>query len=150
MPMLVNVSSAALQGVEAMPVQIEVHISRGFRFSLVGLPDNAVKESHERIVSALQVNGMDFPRKQIVINMSPADLRKEGTAYDLPLLVGMMAAGEYIPASGLESSMFVGELALDGRVKPIRGVLSIAILAKTLGISTLVVQIGRASCRERV
>lgn len=144
MPMLVNVSSAALQGVEAMPVQIEVHISRGFRFSLVGLPDNAVKESHERIVSALQVNGMDFPRKQIVINMSPADLRKEGTAYDLPLLVGMMAAGEYIPASGLESSMFVGELALDGRVKPIRGVLSIAILAKTLGISTLVVPLDNA------
>lgn len=142
--MLVNVSSAALQGVEAKPIQIEVHISRGFRFSLVGLPDNAVKESHERIVSALQVNGMDLPRKQIVINMSPADLRKEGTAYDLPLLVGMMAVGEYIPISHLESSLFVGELALDGRIKPIRGVLSIAILTKKLGFNTLVVPLDNA------
>lgn len=137
--MLVKVSSAAIQGIQAKSVQIEVHLSRGIRFSLVGLPDNAVRESHERIVSALQVNGMDLPRKQIVINMAPADLRKEGTSYDLPLLVGIMAAGDYIPASSLDDSLFIGELSLDGRLQPIRGVLSVAMLTKESGIKRLIV-----------
>jgi magnesium chelatase family protein len=136
--MLVKVASAAIQGINAKPVQIEVHLSRGIRFSLVGLPDNAVRESHERIVSALQVNGMDLPRKQIVINMAPADLRKEGTSYDLPLLVGIMAAGDYIPVSSIENSLFIGELSLDGRLQPIRGVLSVAMLAKDSGIKRLI------------
>lgn len=136
--MLVKVSSAAIQGINAKPVQIEVHLSRGIRFSLVGLPDNAVRESHERIVSALQVNDMDLPRKQIVINMAPADLRKEGTSYDLPLLVGIMAAGDYIPTTAVENSMFIGELSLDGRLQPVRGVLSVAMLAKELGIKRLI------------
>jgi magnesium chelatase family protein len=136
--MLVKVASAAIQGIHAKPVQIEVHLSRGIRFSLVGLPDNAVRESHERIVSALQVNGMDLPRKQIVINMAPADLRKEGTSYDLPLLVGIMAAGDYIPLPSLENSLFIGELSLDGHLQPVRGVLSVAMLAKEMGLSRLI------------
>ncbi len=142
--MLVKVASAAIQGIHAKPVQIEVHLSRGIRFSLVGLPDNAVRESHERIVSALQVNGMDLPRKQIVINMSPADLRKEGTSYDLPLLVGIMAAGDYIPVSSLENSLFIGELSLDGRLQPIRGVLSVAMLTKESGIKRLILPAANA------
>lgn len=142
--MLVKVNSAALQGINAKSVQIEVHLSRGIRFSLVGLPDNAVRESHERIVSALQVNGMDLPRKQIVINMAPADLRKEGTSYDLPLLVGIMAAGDYIPLSSVEDSLFIGELSLDGRLQPIRGVLSVAMLAKELGIKRLILPAANA------
>jgi magnesium chelatase family protein len=136
--MLVKVASAAIQGIHAKPVQIEVHLSRGIRFSLVGLPDNAVRESHERIVSALQVNGMDLPRKQIVINMAPADLRKEGTSYDLPLLVGIMAAGDYIPLSSVDDCLFIGELSLDGRLQPIRGVLSVAMLTKESGIKRLI------------
>jgi len=136
--MLVKLISAAIHGVESRPVSIEVHLSRGIRFSLVGLPDNAVRESHERIVSALQVNGMDLPRKQIVINMAPADLRKEGTSYDLPLLVGIMAAGDYIPVSSLENSLFIGELSLDGRLQPIRGVLPVAVLTHGLGIKRLI------------
>lgn len=142
--MLVKVSSAAIQGIHAKPVQIEVHLSRGIRFSLVGLPDNAVRESHERIVSALQVNGMDLPRKQIVINMAPADLRKEGTSYDLPLLVGIMAAGDYIPTSSVENSMFIGELSLDGRLQPIRGILSVAMLTKESGFRRLILPASNA------
>jgi magnesium chelatase family protein len=137
--MLVKTISAAIQGISAKQVQIEVHLSRGIRFSLVGLPDNAVRESHERIVSALQVNDMDLPRKQIVINMAPADLKKEGTSYDLPLLVGIMAAGDYVPAESVENSLFVGELSLDGRLQPVRGVLPIAVLTKELGIKRLIV-----------
>lgn len=137
--MLVKVSSAALQGIEATLIQIEVHLSRGIRFSLVGLPDNAVKESHERITSALQVNGMDLPRKQIVINMAPADIRKEGTSYDLPLLVGIMTAAEYIPQSSVQECLFIGELSLDGNLQPVRGTLPIAILAKKMGYKKLVV-----------
>lgn len=142
--MLVKVASAAIQGIHAKPVQIEVHLSRGIRFSLVGLPDNAVRESHERIVSALQVNGMDLPRKQIVINMSPADLRKEGTSYDLPLLVGIMAAGDYIPVSSVENTLFIGELSLDGRLQPIRGVLSVAMLTKESGLRRLILPAANA------
>ncbi len=142
--MLVKVYTAALQGIDAKLVQIEVHLSRGIRFSLVGLPDSAVRESHERIVSALQVNGMDMPRKQLIINMAPADLRKEGTAYDLPLLVGIMAAGAYIPSSNLNDCMFLGELSLDGKLKPVKGVLSVAILARDLGYKKLIVPIANA------
>jgi magnesium chelatase family protein len=137
--MLVKTISAAIQGISAKQVQIEVHLSRGIRFSLVGLPDNAVRESHERIVSALQVNNMDLPRKQIVINMAPADLKKEGTSYDLPLLVGIMAAGDYVPVASLENSLFAGELSLDGRLQPIRGILPIAILTRELGLKRLIV-----------
>lgn len=142
--MLVKVSSAAIQGIHAKAVQIEVHLSRGIRFSLVGLPDNAVRESHERIVSALQVNGMDLPRKQIVINMAPADLRKEGTSYDLPLLVGIMAAGDYISTSSVENSLFIGELSLDGRLQPVRGILSVAMLTKESGIKRLILPASNA------
>lgn len=142
--MLVNLVSAAILGIHASPVRIEVYLSKGIRFSLVGLPDNAVKESHERIISALQVNGMDVPRKQIIINMAPADLRKEGTSYDLPLSVGMMAGGEYIPVSSLENSLFIGELSLDGRLQRVRGILPVAIMAKEMGIKRLILPAGNA------
>lgn len=136
--MLVKLISAAIQGIGAVPIYIEVHVSRGIRFSLVGLPDNAVKESHERILSALQMNGMDIPRKQVVINMAPSDLRKEGSAYDLPLAVGIMAAGEYLPAEALENSIFIGELSLDGSLNPVRGALPIAVMARDMGVRRLI------------
>ena len=90
--MLVKVYAAALQGINAIQVTIEVNALRGIRFFLVGLPDNAVKESHERIRSALEFNGLKLPSKQIVVNMAPADIRKEGSAYDLPIAIGIMAA----------------------------------------------------------
>ena len=92
--MLVKVYGAAVQGINATPVTIEVNCSKGIKFFLVGLPDASVKESRERIVSALQVNDYKFPRKQIVINMSPADIRKEGSDYDLPLALGILASSD--------------------------------------------------------
>lgn len=137
--MLVEVLSAAISGVEALPVHIEVGLSRGIRFSLVGLPDSAVKESHERIVSALRCNDMDLPRHQITINMAPADLRKEGTSYDLPLAVGIMAAGGFVQPESLKDTLFMGELALDGHLRPIRGALAVALMAIRSGIKRLVV-----------
>jgi len=137
--MLVQVTSAAISGINATPVRIEVSLSKGIRFSLVGLPDNAVRESHERIVSALRVNGMDLPRNQIIINMAPAAIRKEGTSYDLPLAVGIMAAGGYIPVDSLEKTLFIGELSLDGYLQPVRGTLPVALMARELQVKRLIV-----------
>ena len=96
--MLIKVSGAAVQGIDAYIVTIEASTSRGIRFFLVGLPDSAVKESHERIISAFHVNGYKFPSSQIIINMAPADIRKEGAAYDLPLAVGILAVN-FLPRS---------------------------------------------------
>ena len=87
--MLVKTFGAAVQGINATIVTIEVNVSQGIRFMIVGLPDNAVRESHERVVSALKYNGYDLPRKQVIVNMAPADIRKEGSAYDLPLAIGI-------------------------------------------------------------
>ncbi len=136
--MLVQVTSAAIIGIEAKPVRIEVELSRGIRFTLVGLPDNAVRESHERIVSALRNNGMDLPRHQITINMAPADMKKEGSLYDLPLAMGIMAAGGYIDPASLDLTLFLGELSLDGSLRPIKGGLPVALLAKGMGMERLV------------
>lgn len=144
--MLVNLISAAIFGIHAIPVRIEVHLSKGIRFSLVGLPDNAVRESHERIVSALQVNDMDVPRKQIVINMAPADIRKEGTSYDLPLAVAIMAAGEYISTTSLENTLFIGELSLNGQLNGVRGILPVSVMAKQLGIKRII--LARSNAEE--
>jgi len=131
--MLVKTFGAAVQGINATIVTIEVNVSQGIRFFLVGLPDNAVKESHERINSALEYTGYKLPRKQIVINMAPADIRKEGSAYDLPLAIGMLAASETIKAAEIEKYMLMGELSLDGGLQPIKGVLPIAIKAREEG-----------------
>lgn len=131
--MLVKVFGVAVQGIEAIPITIEVNCSRGIRFLLVGLPDTSVKESHERIVSALEVNGLKFPRQQIVINMSPADIRKEGSAYDLPLAIGILGAAGSISNDRFSDYMLMGELSLDGTVLPLRGALPMAIMAKEAG-----------------
>lgn len=144
--MLVKVFGAAVQGILATLVTIEVNCSKGIKFMLVGLPDASVKESHERIVSALQINGYKFPRQQIVINMSPADIRKEGTAYDLPLAIGILAASEGLKSNRLENYMIMGELSLDGSILPIKGVLPIAIKARELGFKGLVLP--RKNARE--
>lgn len=144
--MLVKVFGAAVQGILATLVTIEVNCSKGIKFMLVGLPDASVKESHERIVSALQINGYKFPRQQIVINMSPADIRKEGTAYDLPLALGILAASEGLKSNRLENYMIMGELSLDGSILPIKGVLPIAIKARELGFKGLVLP--RKNARE--
>lgn len=136
--MLVKVYGAAVQGIDATPITIEVNCTKGIKFMLVGLPDASVKESHERIISALQENGYKFPRQQIIINMSPANIRKEGTAYDLPLAIGILAASEAIDSSKLEDYLIMGELSLDGTLLPIKGALPIAIMARSLGYKGLI------------
>lgn len=136
--MLVKVFSAAVQGIEATTITIEVNLSRGIKFFLVGLPDSAVKESHERILAALQVNGYRFPTAQIIINMAPADIRKEGSAYDLPLAIGIMAAAGSVAAERLSRYMMIGELGLDGTLQPVKGALPIAIRAREQGFEGLI------------
>lgn len=137
--MLVKVFGAAMQGIDALVVTIEVNCSKGIRFLMVGLPDAAVKESHERIQSALTHNNYKFPRRQVIINMSPADIRKEGAAYDLPLAIGLLAADEQIAADKLSSCMLMGELSLDGTILPVKGALPMAIKAREMGFKGLIV-----------
>ena len=137
--MLEKVYGAAVQGIDAQLITIEVNCSKGIKFMLVGLPDASVKESHERIVSALQVNGYKFPRQQVVINMSPADIRKEGSAYDLPLAIGILAASGTVKTDKLADYLIMGELSLDGSILPIKGVLPIAVKARELGFKGLII-----------
>lgn len=137
--MLVKLFGAAVQGIEATIVTIEVNSSRGIKFFLVGLPDSAVKESHERIMSALQVNDYKFPARQIIINMAPADIRKEGSAYDLPIAIGILASNENIKSDKLAYYLLMGELSLDGSLQPIKGALPIAIKAREKGFKGLIV-----------
>ena len=144
--MLIKVFGAAVQGIDATLITIEVNSSRGCMFYLVGLPDSAVKESHQRIISALQVNGYRIPTSNIVINMAPADIRKEGSAYDLPLAIGMLAAGEIIQSDKLNHYLMMGELSLDGSLQPIKGALPIAIKARELGFEGIIVP--RQNARE--
>lgn len=131
--MLIKIFSATLQGLKALPVTIEVNATVGLKFVMVGLPDNAVKESHERILSALEVSGYRLPARHIVVNMAPADIKKEGSGFDLPLAIGILASAEKIKTDRLNRFMLVGELGLDGNIQPIKGVLPLAIKAKELG-----------------
>jgi magnesium chelatase family protein len=143
---LIKVFGAAVQGIDATLITIEVNSSRGCMFYLVGLPDSAVKESHQRIISALQVNGYRMPTSNVIINMAPADIRKEGSAYDLPLAIGMLAAGEIIQPDKLNRYLMMGELSLDGSLQPIKGALPIAIKARELGFEGIIVP--RQNARE--
>ncbi len=131
-------------GIDAVTVTIEVNVSRGIRFFLVGLPDVAVKESQQRIESALRSLGFHWPGRQVLINMAPADIRKEGSSYDLPLAVGIMAADEKIVKGELESYIIMGELSLDGTLQPIRGVLPIALRAREEGFKGVIVPVKNA------
>ena len=136
--MLIKIYSAAPVGIDAVPVTIEVHAVPGFDFTLVGLPDTSVKESHERILAALTVNGMENLRRAFTINMAPADIKKEGSAFDLPLAIGMLAAAEKVKTKELEYYMIMGELSLDGSLQPIRGALPIALCARKAGFKGLI------------
>ena len=137
--MLVKTYSAAVMGLEATTITIEVSINRGVQFHLTGLADTAVKESHDRIVAAMQNNGMRFPVADITVNMAPADIRKEGSGYDLPLAIAIMAASGSIQCAELEQYLMVGELGLDGRLQPVRGALPIAIKARAEKFKGLIV-----------
>ena len=142
---MVKVLAAAIQGINATLVTIEVNALRGIKFFLVGLPDNAVKESQQRINSAFHQNGLRFPSKQIIVNMAPADIKKEGSAYDLPIAIGILAADEKISTEKLSRYLIMGELGLDGAVMPIKGALPITLKAKELGYSGIILPTGNAA-----
>lgn len=136
--MLVKTFGSALNGIEAITVTIEVNIDRGVQFFLVGLPDSAVKESQQRIEAALTNNDLKYPKKKVTINMAPADIRKEGSSYDLPIAIAILAASEQISSELLDQYIIMGELSLDGSLNPIRGVLPIAIRAMQDGFKGLI------------
>ena len=131
--MLIKTYGSAVHGVNASTITIEVNVDTGIQFFLVGLPDNAVKESHQRIEAALKNNGFKIPGKKIVINMAPADIKKEGSAYDLTIAIGILAASEQILSDKVGDFIIMGELSLDGQLQPIKGALPIAIEAKKNG-----------------
>lgn len=131
--MLVKTFGSAVFGVNALTITIEVSIGSGVRYYIVGLPDNAIKESLRRIESAIQTAGLRMPRQKIVINMAPADIRKEGSSYDLPIAIAILAASGQIEEKDLHQYFIMGELSLDGSLQPIKGALPIAIQARTAG-----------------
>ena len=137
--MVVRTITAALQGIDATPVYCETVTTQGIRTIMIGLPDTAVKESRDRIESALREAGMRFPRRAVTINLAPADVRKEGSLYDVPIAVAVMAADGKIPTDKLEHYMMVGELSLDGAVKPVKGCLPFAILARQMHLKGIIV-----------
>lgn len=137
--MLVKTFGSALNGIDAITVTIEVNIDRGVQFFLVGLPDSAVKESQQRIESALNNNGLKYPKRKITINMAPADIRKEGSSYDLPLAIAILAASEQVSLDLLDKYVIMGELSLDGSINPIKGALPIAIKASEEGFKGVIV-----------
>ncbi len=132
--MLAKTFGAAVHGVDAHLITIEVNVSSGTKFFMVGLPDNAIKESEKRVESAIKFHGYAMPRNRTVVNLAPADLKKEGAAYDLPIALGVLKASGEIVTETLSSYLIMGELALDGEVRPIKGVLPIAIEARKKGL----------------
>lgn len=137
--MITKVFGSAVYGVDAITVTIEVHVNRGIGYHLVGLPDNAIKESNYRIAAALQNNGYKIPGKKITLNMAPADMRKEGSAYDLPLAMGILIATEQINCQkNIEEYIIMGELSLDGTLQPIIGALPITIQAQKEGFKGII------------
>ena len=136
--MLVKVYGSAIYGVSAQTITIEVNVDQGVGYHLVGLPDNAIKESSYRISAALKNNGYKLPGKKITINMAPADLRKEGSAYDVSIAIGILAASGQIKAEDISDYIIMGELSLDGTLQPIKGVLPIAIQAKEEGFKGII------------
>ena len=143
--MLVKIYSGAVTGIHALPVTLEVNILSGAKFIIVGLPDNAIKESQQRVDSALRQIGSRIPGKRIIINLAPADVKKEGSAYDLPLAIGILAANEELPLPDLRDYVFTGELSLDGSLVPVKGVLPIAINAFENGFKGMIVPLDNAN-----
>jgi magnesium chelatase family protein len=136
--MLVKTYGSAVFGIDATTITIEVNIAVGVNFILVGLPDNAVKESHQRIKAALRNNGFHYPGKEITVNMAPADIRKEGSTFDLAIAIGLLAASGQMQSERLENHILLGELSLDGGLQPIKGVLPIAMQAKKEGFTGII------------
>jgi len=140
LPMLARVLSCAVVGLDGFVIEVEVDVGRGLpSFTLVGLPDAAVKESSERVRSALRNSGLKFPNSRVTINLAPADIKKIGPAYDLPIALGLLVGSEQIPSEELEDALVVGELALDGGVRHVRGILPMAAFARSKGFRRMFV-----------
>src|SRR6187399_3758412 len=132
--MLACLRSAAVFGVDAYPVQIEVDVSFGLpSFTMVGLPDPTVRESRDRVRSAIKNSGFEFPPHRITVNLAPADIRKAGASYDLPIALGVLAASGVVEPRRVDGVVLLGELSLDGSIQPIRGVLPVAVAARREG-----------------
>ncbi|RZK89401.1 MAG: ATP-binding protein, partial [Pedobacter sp.] len=144
--MLVKTYGSAVYGVDALTITIEVSVTSGTKYFVVGLPDNAVKESMFRVESAIKTAGYHMPRQRIVVNLAPADIRKEGSAYDLPIAIGILAASGQIDADELGDYFLMGELSLDGGLQSIRGALPISIQARNEGFKGFILP--KVNCRE--
>lgn len=146
--MIAKIYSATLQGIEALPVTLEVNVEQStiYHFSVVGLPDSAIRESEDRVMTALSTNNYKVMMKQVVVNLSPADIKKEGSGFDLPMAIGILASMGYITSNNFNKYMFVGELSLDGMIQPVKGALPIAIKAREMGYEALFVP--EANARE--
>jgi magnesium chelatase family protein len=146
--MLFRVQSAAVFGIEAHPVAVEVDLSSGEKLELrtVGLPDTAVRESRERVKSALRNSGYRLPRRRITINLAPAAVKKEGAGFDLPMAIGILGAAGSVPAGAISGHLFLGELSLDGSLRPVRGALAVATMARAMGLENLILP--EANARE--
>ncbi|MBI3921174.1 MAG: ATP-binding protein, partial [Armatimonadetes bacterium] len=143
--MLSCVDSLALMGIDAYIVNVEVDVSSNFpSFTIVGLPDTAVQESKERVATAVRNSGLEFPRRRIVINLAPADTKKEGPSFDLPIALGILIAAEQVPEPLMKHFAALGELSLDGSVKPVSGVLPMTLDAKANGKENIIVPKGNA------
>lgn len=137
--LLSHIYSAGLVGIEAVRIDVELHISLGLpTWNTVGLAESAVKESKDRVISAVHTCGYEFPYRKITINLAPADMKKEGTAYDLPIAVGLLCAAELVPQEPIKDYLIVGELSLTGRLRKVRGALSIALLARDLQMNGVI------------
>lgn len=144
--MLAKVLSSALHGIDAIAVSVEVDIAQGLpQFATVGLPDGAVKESKDRVKAALKNSGYDFPARRITVNLAPADIRKEGASFDLPIAVGILAATGVVTEARLAEYLIIGELSLDGSIKPVRGCLPVAVTARQHGYSGVILPRENAS-----
>lgn len=143
--MLVKTFGSAVYGVDATTITVEVNVCQGQHYFMVGLPDSAVKESWSRVESALRVNKYNMPRTRIIVNLAPADIRKEGSSYDLPIAIGILAASEQLNAAQLEHYIIMGELSLDGNLQPITGALPITIQAQRDGFKGIILPKQNAS-----
>src|SRR5690554_5212895 len=136
--MLVKTFASAVSGIEATTITVEANVSTGTKYYIVGLPDNAVKESMMRIESAIRLSGYHMPRQKIVVNLAPADIRKEGSAYDLAIAVAVLAGSNQLNTDKLDRYLILGELSLDGGIQPIKGALPIAVQAKADGFAGVI------------
>src|SRR5881394_1913538 len=134
--MLASLRTAAIYGIDACPVQVEVDVSFGFpHFNMVGLPDTSVRESRDRVRSAIRNSGFEFPQHKITVNLAPADVRKAGASFDLPIALGILAASGVVERRHVADLVLLGELSLDGSIHAARGVLPIAVAARRHGVS---------------